>query len=333
MILMLMTMENYYQSEEYLGSLTMKVLCKVCIRFRVTGYKNQTKAVTLTLITSILMRNALFRKIYKEDLPPVEQEDHMNDVENKDCDGANNDKDEAADEQNNSFASSGLLMVDNNKRPTILCTAGAAVIPTPNNDDAPRSASKNKKLAKSTPPQSHSKMSTYFRIINVYMCEKNRNLVMRLGQAPTMAVLDARKMQHHAVFLQLVKQYLDDADEDANTMAFSDHEFWSYVGVDSGICKNYDLLTEQDFSDAISYINFHYQASFRKNKQSGNHGDFANFVGSRNFLFYYHLWLSECPHLLNFAVPLLPSGAERQTTKSSDSSSSNKTRLLSKQQI
>ena len=130
----------------------MKVLCKVCIRFRVTGYRNQTKAVTLTLITSILMQNALFRKIYKEDLPPVEQEDHMNDVENKDCDGANNDKDEAADEQNNSFASSGLLMVDNNKRPTILCTAGAAVIPTPNNDDAPRSASKNKKLAKSTPP-------------------------------------------------------------------------------------------------------------------------------------------------------------------------------------
>ena len=135
------------------GRLTMKVLRKVCIRFRVTGYKNQTKAVTLTLIARILMRDALFRKIYEEDLPPVEQEDHMNDVENKDCDGANNDKDEAADEQNNSFASSGLLMVDNNKRPTILCTAGAAVIPTPNNDDAPRSASKNKKLAKSTPPK------------------------------------------------------------------------------------------------------------------------------------------------------------------------------------
>ena len=104
-----------------------------------------------------------------------------------------------------------------------------------------------------------------------------------------MAELDARQMRHHAVFLQLVKQFLDNADEDANTMAFSDHEFWSYVGVDSGICKNYDLSTEQDFSDAISYINFHYQASYRKKKQSGNHGDFSNFVGSRHFLFYYHL--------------------------------------------
>jgi hypothetical protein len=132
-------------------------------------------------------------------------------------------------------------------------------------------------------------MSTFFCIINVYMCEKNRTSVMRLGQAPTMAELDARQMRHHAVFLQLVKQFLDNADEDANTISFSDHEFWSYVGVVSGIRKNYDLLTEQDFSDAISYINFHYQASYRKKKQSGNHGDFSNFVGSRHFLFYYHL--------------------------------------------
>ena len=60
---------------------------------------------------------------------------------------------------------------------------------------------------------------------------------MRLGQAPTIAELDARKMRHHAVFLQLVKQYLDDADEDANTMAFSDHEFLSYLGIDSDICQ------------------------------------------------------------------------------------------------
>ncbi|KAI2502640.1 hypothetical protein MHU86_11834 [Fragilaria crotonensis] len=149
-----------------------------------------------------------------------------------------------------------------------------------------------------------------------------------------MAELDARKMRNHAVFLQLVKQYLDDEDEDANTMAFSDHEFWSYVGIDSDICQNYDLLTEQDFSDALSYINFHYQASYQKNKQSGNHGDFVNFVGSRHFLFYHHLWLSEYPHLLlNFAVPLLPSGAERQTAGSSDSSSAKQSRLLRKQQM
>ena len=121
------------------GSLTMKVLREVCICFRVTGYKNQTKAITLTLIARILMRDALFRKIYEEGLPPVEQEDYMDDVENEDCDEAHNYKEEAADERNNSFASSGLLMVvDNDKRLTILCTAaGAAVIPTPNNDDSP----------------------------------------------------------------------------------------------------------------------------------------------------------------------------------------------------
>ncbi|KAI2502639.1 hypothetical protein MHU86_11833 [Fragilaria crotonensis] len=130
----------------------MKVLRKVCIRFCVSGYKNQTKAVTLTLIARILMRDALFRKIYEEDLPPVEQENcAVNDVENEDCDEADNDK-EATDEGNNSFASSGI-MVDNGKRPT----PGVPVIPTPTSNnkynEAPRSASKNKKLAKSTPPK------------------------------------------------------------------------------------------------------------------------------------------------------------------------------------
>ena len=152
----------------------MKVLCKVCIRFRVSGYKNQTKAVTLTLIARILMRDALFRKMYEEDLPPVEQENcAVNDGENEDCNEADNDK-EATDEGNNSFASSRTsgIMVDNGKRPT----PGVPVIPTPTStykyDEAPRSASKNKKLAKSTPPNAIQSMSSYFRIINVTCVRK-----------------------------------------------------------------------------------------------------------------------------------------------------------------
>ena len=82
----------------------MKVLRKICIRFRVTGYKNRTKAVTLTLLALILIRDALFRKIYEEDLPPVIQEDHVDDVKNEDCDEAHNHDKEATDDRNNSFA-------------------------------------------------------------------------------------------------------------------------------------------------------------------------------------------------------------------------------------
>ena len=80
----------------------------------------------------------------------------------------------------------------------------------------------------------------------------------------------------------------------------------------------------------MGYINHHYQVAYRKNKQSGNHDDFVKFVGSRHFLYYYHLWLCQVPHLLNFAVPLLPKYALREsididdtaTTLSSKSKSS-----------
>ena len=145
------------------------------------------------------------------------------------------------------------------------------------------------------------------------LMKKNRNLVMMLGQPPTKAELDGRKLWHERIYMRLVKQYLDDGDDDANTFVFSDNEFWSLVGIDTEFCKTYDKITAEDFSDAIAYINFHYQAAYRNNKQSGNHDDFCNFVGSRHFLLYYHLWLSEAPHLLNLAVPLLPTNVMRQT--------------------
>jgi hypothetical protein len=57
---------------------------------------------------------------------------------------------------------------------------------------------------------------------------------------------------------------------------------------------------------AMGYINYHYQIAYRNNKKSGSHDDFVNFVGSRPYIYYNHLWLCQVPHLLNFAVPLLP---------------------------
>jgi hypothetical protein len=90
------------------------------------------------------------------------------------------------------------------------------------------------------------------------------------------------------------------------------------VGIESDICKTSDILTAQDFADAMACINFQYQVAYRNNKQSGNHDDFCNFVGSRHFLLYYHLWLSEAPHLLNLAVSLLPIDTMRQTRPGRD---------------
>ncbi len=101
----------------------------------------------------------------------------------------------------------------------------------------------------------------------------------------------------------------------------------NFGGLENDCFMSYNTLTPNDFSDIIMYINFHYQVAYRNNTQSGSHGDFCNYhVGTRHFLFYYHLWLSERRHLLNLAVvPMLSEAAMRQSsqaTSSSDASSS-----------
>jgi hypothetical protein len=83
---------------------------------------------------------------------------------------------------------------------------------------------------------------------------------------------------------------------------------------------SYNILTPYNFSDIVMCINFHFQVAYRNNKQSDSHGDFCNYVGTRHFLFYDHLWLSEQPHLLNHAVPMLPVAAMRQSSQATSSS-------------
>ena len=39
--------------------------------------------------------------------------------------------------------------------------------------------------------------------------------------------------------------------------------------------------------------------------ETGNHADFHQFVGSRPYVYYYHLWLVDIPHLSYLAVPKL----------------------------
>ena len=113
----------------------------------------------------------------------------------------------------------------------------------------------------------------------------------------------------------LLSQYLDENNDDAALFAYSDHVFWTLTGNRRDIAfSEFDCaLTTNDFEAILEYINHHYQIAYRRNKQSGLHCDFENFVGTRYFLFYYHLWLNEAPNLLKFAVPGLPLNAFRET--------------------
>ena len=138
---------------------------------------------------------------------------------------------------------------------------------------------------------------------------------MDLGRPPTKANLDSRTSPHRHVYEALLSQYLDENDDDAALFAYPDHVFWTLTGIRRDIAfSEFDFaLTSYDFEAILEYINHHYQIAYRRNKQSGLHCDFENFVGTRYFLFYYHLWLNEAPNLLNFAVPELPFNAFRET--------------------
>ena len=174
---------------------------------------------------------------------------------------------------------------------------------------------RRKQKSKGTAPDVVTCINTYFRVINVYMCQKNRSLVMDLGRPPTKASLDSRTSPHRHVYEALLSQYLDENDDDAATFAYPEHVFWTLTGIRRDIAfSEFDsALTAIDFEAILEYINHHYQIAHRRNKQSGSHSDFENFVGTRYFLFYYHLWLNEAPNLLNFAVAELPSNAFRES--------------------
>ena len=89
------------------------------------------------------------------------------------------------------------------------------------------------------------------------------------------------------------------------------HVFWTLTCTrcDVAFSEFEHALTMNDFEAILEYINHHYRIAHRRNKQSGSHSDFENFVGTRYYLFYYHLWLNEDPNLLIFAVAELPSNA------------------------
>jgi hypothetical protein len=108
----------------------------------------------------------------------------------------------------------------------------------------------------------------------------------------------------------LLGQYLDEGNDDAAMFAFPDHVFWTLTGTRPEVAfSEFNLgLTANDIAAILEYTNHpHYQIAYQRNKQSGSHSDFENFVGTRHYLFYYHLFLNQAPHLLNFAVAELPS--------------------------
>ena len=162
-----------------------------------------------------------------------------------------------------------------------------------------KSKKRKKRMSKSSTPDSLSKPGTYYRVINAYMADVNRLFVVNIGSNPTMAALDSRQFLHKAIYDILLLSYNDTTNNVINGFAFPEVVYFEQAGVSIDIASEFDVLTSKDFSDVMGYLNFHYQVAHRKNKSSGSHGDFANFVGTRPYLLCYHLWLDQVPCLQN----------------------------------
>ena len=329
---------------------TVALLRRICVKFKISGYKNLNKERTLALLRNLVRREALKNNIYNDGSASTSSEasveefgQDVNEEDGRDDDPDSTEDDDAddsfyrrtssrsADPPTSNTKSNddeqATSDVDNDKMPSeerrmngrTVSTAGADNGKKVSNNESAGSTSatrnRKKKKPKGTAPNAVTCMNTYFRVINVYMCQKNRSLVMDLGRPPNKANLDSRTSPHRHVYEALLTQYLDNNDDDAAAFAFPDHLYWKLTGIDHDVASSeFDsAVTVNDFEAILDYINHHYQVAHRKNKQSGSHADFENFVGTRYFLFYYHLWLNEAPNLLNFAVPELPSNAFRDT--------------------
>ena len=120
------------------------------------------------------------------------------------------------------------------------------------------------------------------------------------------------------MFDKLLKTYLtmSIAADHIHLTAFPDNTYLQALGLLSGdvpFAAEFDVLTSEELKDVMEHVNHWYRHAHRNSKKSGNHGNFEGFVGDKPFVYYYHLWLQEVPHLLSLAVPHLPETLARKS--------------------
>jgi hypothetical protein len=231
--------------------------------------------------------------------------------------------------------------------------AAAAAVKTPKKRVGKKllmesSALKKSKICKSTVPSVVTRDGTYYRAINVWFDDRSRIDIVNMGASPSIRELDSRKkFSKKSTYDKLLATYLDDSAENSglNFIGFSD-EYLNDCGIADEYAAEFDILTSEELCNVLDYIVHWYNVSYRNNKTSGmclscyngsknkccditnilvhscsttgNHADFHQFVGSRPYVYYYHLWLVEIPHLSFLAVPQLSTTVFRMTMMMDD---------------
>ena len=293
----------------HVSKCTVPLLRRICVRFKVSGYKNQSKECTLGLLKNLVMRESLKNSMYddsascssesssQEGAPPVPRPPKSKSTNKKssaaeketsstvlspgqsststttsDHDDApgNNDsleeefhdaeQEELSCSSNEDATRASLTSRSQKKRKvTVTTNNGADLSVSKTRGNTTR---RKKKKAKGTAPDAVTCINTYFCVINVYICQKNRSLVMDLGRPPTKANLDSRTSPHRHVYEALLSQYLDEENDNAASMfAFPDHVFWTLTGVRLDVAfSEFDtaLTAANDIAAILGYINHHY---------------------------------------------------------------------------
>ena len=158
-----------------------------------------------------------------------------------------------------------------------------------NNEEGgePSKKRRKKKECKATTPNAITKPGSYYCIINAYILDENRPHVLNLGSIPTMAVLDSRKFLHKAIYDKLMLSYKDITNNAISRFAYPGLEYFQLVGVCNNIINDFDSVSSEVVSDAMGYLNFHYQEANRNNMSSGFHDDFAKCVRKSPYLYFY----------------------------------------------
>ncbi len=299
--------------------LTMVHLRRFCVMYRISGYKNKKREETIQLIVRRMRSEAIEKALYPEDdSEDISQgrahaelplEDNVLDEEQQECFSSNNSISDGVLSPGGGVPGVVELQAETSS-PTTRAMSRAAEL---------QAASKEKKRSKSSPPLSITQEGSYYRAINVYFDELHRADVSRLGEPPSMRDLDIRQFRNKDVFDKLLKTYLamSIAADHIHLIAFPDNPYLQAMGLLSGdvpFAAEFDVLTSEELKDVMEYINHWYRHAHRNSKKSGNHGNFEDFIGDKPFVYYYHLWLQEVPHLLSLAAPHLPGSVAREST-------------------
>jgi hypothetical protein len=189
------------------------------------------------------------------------------------------------------------------------------------------------KVAKGTAPTAVTKEGTYYRAINVWFDERNRTEIMNMGKSPSMQELDSRQFLNKRTYDKLLMSFLDTSmDNDAiNFIGFGSDEFLLSSGIREDQASSFDTLTSIELKQVLEYIVHWYNVSLRNNRASGNHADFHQYVGCRPYVYYYHRWLEEIPHLSFLAVPSLDDNVFQLSMEQNDEEPSSTTSASSEQ--